>query len=65
VVDVVAGRDCLDLGERRAFKAAGQHEMAAYPIAADGELGEGHADLEGDAGLFGQDRDRAEFLQHA
>src|SRR4051812_27701699 len=38
--------------------------MAEHPVAPDGELRERHADLEGDARLFGKHGHRPEALEH-
>jgi hypothetical protein len=58
-VDVVSGGDGLDLEEAGAWVALGEDEMAAEVAAAGHERGEGHPDLEGDAGFFGKDEDGA------
>ena len=43
---------------------AGQDQVAIEPVAAGDEGGEAHADVEGDAGLFGEDGDGADGSDH-
>jgi hypothetical protein len=52
MVDVVARREGLDLGEQGILHPPRQHQMAEHPVPTDNQLGEGHADMKGDPGLL-------------
>ena len=59
MVDVVSRRNGVDATETRMLQPAGQNDMTVHPAGTGGDLGEGHADLKGDAGFFRQNGDRA------
>jgi hypothetical protein len=62
LVDYVAGRDHLDLGEPRAVDPPGQHQMPCQPPPARHKGCEAHAGVQRDPGSLRQHLDRAERL---
>jgi hypothetical protein len=52
VVDLIARRDVLDLGESRVIQPAGEHDVAGNTVSPQADRGEAHAYLERDARLL-------------
>jgi hypothetical protein len=54
VVDLIARRDGLDLGESRVIEPAGEHDVARNPVSPQADRGEAHAYLKRDPRLLGE-----------
>ena len=57
-MNVVSRRECLDAAEAGTLASPREHDVPVEPRASRRHLSEGHADVERDAGLFGEDLDR-------
>jgi hypothetical protein len=64
VMSMIARRKALYLREQGIVRPPREYEMPGHPVPPNRQLGEGHAVLKGDAGLFGQDDDRPGSLDH-
>jgi hypothetical protein len=60
---MVAGRNGLDGAKAGMFDSARQDEVAVQPVRFGSDLGEGHADLESDAGLLRENPDRSDVAK--
>jgi hypothetical protein len=65
VVHVIASGDGLDSPEARVLQPPGENNVPVEPSPARRHLGEGHADLKGDACLLGQDAHRSDLTRGA
>ena len=63
VVHVIARREGLELSEDRVLDSPGEHQVAIEKRQSGGHLREGHAHLERDPSLLGQDAEVAERPQ--